>query len=593
MKLIFTHCRNILWLYRPYLKYAKPFVFLSLLFWLGIIPAAQMVTILLPSTIVNMLQENRPFSHIVLCVIAMQLMLLFQPMYEDAFNLLCKNRMLPYMDAKLKKDVYEKALKTDYRYIDDPEYYDNYTWAVMQYSAKARDAQELVNRMSSSVLIIISMLTVIAVLRPLAVAVTIFGTILENIMYIVTNYHDVKMEEELLPYDRRLEYCHKVFYSPSHAADLKSTYLKTYLFQTYDKAQADKLATIQKYGRKMLPWAWGGDLTFYVARTFVILNIAYGIHRGDIPTVATYITMMAAVEALKNAMNEMFYHVKDANRLGMYARRIRAFFDIPSSIEADMGQKSLPPEGPYEVEFRNIRFRYPHSGFQITDFSLKIDAGEKIAIVGENGVGKSTLVKLLMRFYDPEDGGIYINGKNIRGYDIHRLRRKIGVAFQNSNVYAMSFAENICLYGPVDPEKLPQIIKRAGLEKVLEKNHGDTATELTKEFHEDGIMLSGGEMQKVAIARLLGSEFGLLLFDEPSSALDPLAEYEMAKLILHSSNLATTIIVAHRLSTIRNADRIVLVDKGKIAEMGTHDELMLLKGKYYEMFTKQAENYKQ
>jgi len=135
------------------------------------------------------------------------------------------------------------------------------------------------------------------------------------------------------------------------------------------------------------------------------------------------------------------------------------------------------------------------------------------------------------------------------------------------------------------------IVETLGLNKILEKNNADFSTELTREFNENGIMVSGGEVQKIGIARLMTGHFGLLLLDEPSSALDPLAEYEMSKLILDRSNQSTTIIVAHRLSTIRHADRIVLVDGGSIREMGTHDELIALKGKYYEMFTKQAENY--
>ncbi len=591
MKQFFSNYKHIIWLYKPYLKYGKGFVFFSLLFWLCIIPIAQIVSVHLPSTIVNMLQTGRSFRDIVICVMAMQMILMFQPMYENVFNMFCKNIMLPYVEGKLRRDVYEKAIKTDYRYIDDPQYYDSYTWAVSQYAAKAQDAQELVDRMASSVIVIISMLAVIAFLRPLAVVVTIVGTVIENIMYIVTNYHDVKKDEEVLPYDRKQDYFHKIFYSSGNAADLKSTKLDRCLLEKFEEAQQSKLKIIQRYGRKMIPWALGGVLTFYIARTFVILNIAYGIYVRDIPTVAAYITMMAAVEALKNSMNEMFYYVKDANRLGMYAQKIRAFFDIQSDIETDTTAKSAAPDGAFTVEFQSIRFQYPNSAFGIADFDLRINAGEKIAIVGENGVGKSTLVKLLMRFYDVDSGAILINGKNIRDYDVAGLRQRIGAAFQNPNVYAVSFAENICLYESVEPEKLRQIIQKTGLTKVFEKNGADVTTEVTREFDEGGIMLSGGEMQKVAIARLLTTGFGLLLFDEPSSALDPLAEYEMTKLILDSSNLSTTIIVAHRLSTIRNADRIVLVDEGKVAEMGTHEELMALRGKYYEMFTKQAENY--
>lgn len=591
MKSFILTVKNILWLYKPYLKYGKLFVFLSFLFWVIIIPIAQVVSVYLPSTIVNMLQENRPFADIVIVVILLQMILMFQPIFENIFNMFCKNKVLPYIDARLKYDVYEKAIQTDYKYIDDPEYYDNYSWAVGKYAGKAKDAQDMVNRIVSSVITIVSMLAVIAALRPLAVIVTILGTILENAMYIVTNYYDVKKDEEIVPYDRKLEYYHKIFYSNVNAADLKSTNLKKMLFDGYDVALNNKLQVIKKYGFKMIPWALSGVFTFYIARTFVILNIAYGIYTGNISSVATYIAMMAAVETLKSSMNEMFYYIKDANQLGLYAKRIRAFFDIKSEIETDLENKEAMPAAPFTIDFKHVFFQYENSNFHISDLNLKINSGEKIAIVGENGVGKSTLVKLLMRFYDVNSGEILINNSNIQNYNVMELRKRIGVAFQNSNIYAMSFAENLTLYQKADSETLQQMIKKTGLEKVLEKNNAKMTTELTKEFDKNGIMLSGGEIQKIAIARLLNGEFGLLLFDEPSSALDPIAEYEMTKLILDSGNRSTTIIVAHRLSTIRNADRIILIDHGKAAEVGTHEELMELHGKYYEMFTKQAENY--
>lgn len=245
------------------------------------------------------------------------------------------------------------------------------------------------------------------------------------------------------------------------------------------------------------------------------------------------------------------------------------------------------------MEFEHVQFQYENSDFCIKDLNLSIKPGERVAIVGENGVGKSTMVKLLMRFYDVTGGSIRIQGCDLRDYKTQELRQKIGVAFQNPNVYALPFKDNIGLYGDVEPEELEQIIRKTGLTKVLEKNHADVSSMVTKEFDENGIMLSGGEVQKVGIARLLTGKFGLLLFDEPSAALDPLAEYEMTKLILDSSNLATTIIIAHRLSSIRYVDRIVLVDDGCVREVGSHDELMAQKGKYYEMFTKQAENYKE
>lgn len=568
------------------------FVVFSLFFWGIIIPIAQLVGVYLPSTIINMLQGGYSFKDICLIVISMQLILMFQPVYEDIFNMFCKNRMLPQIDAQLKFNAYRKAINTDYRYIDDPEYFDSYTWAVSEYATKAADAQNMVNRMVSSIITIISMLSIIATLSPIAVIVTIVGTIVENIMHILTNYYDVKKDTEIIPYDRKLNYYHRVFYTNNYAADLKSTNIKDYLFAGYNAAQDGKINVIKKFAFKMIPWALTGTFTFYIARTFVILNIAHGIYTGNIATVGSYITMMGAVETLKNALNEMFYYVKDANRLSMYAKRIKNFFDLKSYIETEKNAGIMTPTGAFKISFNNISFNYQNSNFQINHLNLKINPGEKIAIVGENGVGKSTIVKLLMRFYDVNKGSICINDVDIRNYDINDLRRRIGVAFQNTNVYAMSFADNLCIYDNSDEKKVHDIIMRADLKNVLIKNNASIHTNVTKEFDEGGIMLSGGEIQKIGIARLLSGDFGLLIFDEPSAALDPIAEYEMTKLIFDSSNLSTTIIIAHRLSTIRNADRIYLIGDGGVKEVGTHDELISLRGKYYEMFSKQAENYR-
>lgn len=590
-KTISLPIKNIIWLYKPYLKYGKLFVALSLFFWCIIIPIAQLVSVYLPSTIINKLEAGVPFSEIVIFVISIQIILMFQPMYENVFNRLCKDKTLANIDVELKKEAYHKAIETDLKYIDDPEYYDNYSWAVSQYASKADEAQDLFNRISSSVITIISMLTIVAILSPIAVLVTLVGTLIENLMFIITNHFDVKKDDEIVKFDRRLGYYHRVFYESRYAADLKSTSIKYNLFDGIEEARKNKIGVIKKYARKIIPWSLAGNFTFYVASTFVILNIAYGISSGSIETVGAYITMMVSVETLKGAINEMFYYVKDANRLSLYAEKIKAFFDVKSSIEADNNNKIKAPDAVFYVKFDNICFRYNNSNFCLKNLNLEIYPGEKVAIVGENGVGKSTLAKLLMRFYDVNSGTISINGIDLKKYDLDSLRKRIGVAFQQTNIYALSLTDNINVYGTEWNNNIQNAIIKTGLDKVIIKNDANLETELTREFDDSGIMLSGGEVQKIGIARLLSKEFGLLIFDEPSSALDPLAEYEMSKLILDSSNNATTIVIAHRLSTIRNVDRIILIDDGQVKEAGSHEELMSYKGKYYEMFTKQAENY--
>ncbi|MBQ8566046.1 MAG: ABC transporter ATP-binding protein [Clostridia bacterium] len=415
-------------------------------------------------------------------------------MFENVFNMFCKNSKLPYIEMKLKQEAYNKAINTDYKYIDNPEYYDNYSWAINQYAAKSQEAQGLLNRIASSVITVASMLTIITILSPIAIAVTVLGTIIENLLHIKTNYHDVKKDEELVSYNRKIGYYHRIFYTSKYAADLKSTNLNKQLMSEYENVQNEKISVIKKYAKRMIVWELSADFTFYFARTFVILNIVYGIFVGDISTIGAYVTLMLAVDKLKDSMNDMFYYVKDANKLSIYAGKIKLFFDTESSIENNKTNGITPYNGAFDIEIDNVDFRYENSDFNLNKLTLKINKGEKIAIVGENGVGKSTLVKLLLRLYDVNSGDIKINGINIKNYNLEKLRAKIGVAFQNANMYAMSFKKNIELYNEVDGKNLKNIVERFEFDRIFEKNKADFNSVVTKEFDEKGIMLSGGEI---------------------------------------------------------------------------------------------------
>ena len=212
--------------------------------------------------------------------------------------------------------------------------------------------------------------------------------------------------------------------------------------------------------------------------------------------------------------------------------------------------------------------------------------------MGENGAGKSTLLKLLIRLYDVSDGAVLINGRDIRDYDIHALRMKIGVAFQDVRILAMSLRDTLTVYGDAPDEKLIQAMETLGLEQVLERVDGNLDTMVSREFTENGVVLSGGEAQRLALARLLAGHFGLLILDEPSAALDPLAEAKLMETIDQMAKNATTVMIAHRLSTVRDFDVIHYVEHGTIVESGSHDSLMALQGKYYTMFTTQAKKYR-
>lgn len=250
---------------------------------------------------------------------------------------------------------------------------------------------------------------------------------------------------------------------------------------------------------------------------------------------------------------------------------------------------------PPVIQFKNVGFKYPESErYILKNFNLTIASGEKIALVGENGAGKTTLIKLLLRFYDVTDGEILINDVNIRDVDLKVWHTYIGALFQDFIKYQFSFKENIYLGDLAkgdNIELLKKAIERSGAEAYLEDLPKGLNQQLGKMFDE-GVDLSGGQWQKLALARTFFRDAPLLILDEPTSAIDAKAEYEIFQKVQNLQKDKTVLIISHRFSTVRNADRILVLDEGKIIEEGTHKDLMKKKGLYAELFEIQAQGYK-
>jgi len=254
----------------------------------------------------------------------------------------------------------------------------------------------------------------------------------------------------------------------------------------------------------------------------------------------------------------------------------------------------LGEAAPPRIEFRNVKFRYPGAeSFALKGVSFVIEPGDSVALVGHNGAGKTTIVKLLCRFYDPTEGGIFINGVNLKDVDIREWYNFLGTLFQEFVRYHFSVRENIMLGAPErnDADAMRAAARQSGAAEFIERLPGRYEQVLGKEF-EDGVDLSGGQWQKIAIARAFYESPPVLILDEPTSAIDAEAEFDIFSNLEQQYKSKTLVLVSHRFSTVRNAGKINVLEHGQVVESGSHDELMARAGEYAKLFQIQARGYR-
>lgn len=574
---------SICFLLAPWWKYGKTLMVGSFISSVLFVPAAGYFSATLAQAVIEMIEAGKPFEAAFLTgltylLLALALNLL-HAVYED-FYLRWKKQEI---EGTIERSIYEKALTVDYRHFDDPSYFDSYKLATEKFASQSSETLQNLFSLLSGVAKCIVYGELIAS-QGVALLLIVLGCS-AFVAYAQIYWSRVSVEREtaMVNDQRKADYLRRLFFDHTAVADLRASNIKKPLFSLFDGSVKSRAAIYRKYGAK----EFLTDILVNLAQlgtTFAVpVYVAWGVMSGNIGGIGVYATLIASSLALKEALNALGWWSSQVALGIAYAQKVQRFFDTDSTIEASTdGEKAS--DGPVSVRFDHVSYRYGGSDeFAIRDLSLAIAPGEKIAIVGENGAGKTTLTKLLLRLYDADGGTVQINGRPIADYDVSTLRGRIGIAFQQSRLYALSVRENMTAYADADDARLKSCLEEVGLRLSLD-------AQVTKEFDENGVVLSGGDAQRLCLTRLLHSDFGLLILDEPSSALDPIAEYRIAKLIFDCSP-TTTVMVAHRLSTVVDADRIYLLSDGRIIESGTHAELMAQNGKYREMFLKQAEGY--
>ncbi len=506
-------------------------------------------------------------------------------------------RTRPKLYKALKEKMYEKAAELDLSCYDNPQYYNEFVLAVAESESSIDRFLELLNSIMQSFTIIITTGVFYLMTDMVGILFVSVSFVLNFFLAKVLNKINYKVRMKVNPYERKRNYVSRLFYLNDYAKELRlHPDVGDMLEEEFEEAN-DKMEQINKKvaGKRV-------GLMFtqqYLAGDFILdgLYIVYLIFQAAVLRTIDYsnaVVLFNRTGSLRRAMRGFSEIAPKANENSMYVDKIRAFLAYEAELKHHIGLKV--PQGVGDICLKHVSFRYTEDAPEILhDISLHVSAGEKIAIVGYNGAGKTTLIKLLMRLYDPTEGVITYHGCDIRKYKLDEYHERMGVVFQDYCLYGATLLENVVLDDISSNEEIEGEVEsalcRSGFGERLQSLPQGLSTPITTEFDEQGVNLSGGESQKVAIARAFYGEVDVLAMDEPSSALDPIAEYNLNKAMHAAAENKTVFYISHRLSTTRDADRIIMLENGRIIEAGTHDELLSRKGKYAEMWQAQAGRY--
>ncbi len=499
------------------------------------------------------------------------------------------------MSVTVQMLIMEKANTLDLAFFEDARFYDTLQRAQNEASSRPTGMVTQTFGVGRTIVTFISMVLILVHLAwwlALLALIAPIPAFYANIRYGWWGYQVMRRQS---PERRAMTYFGQLMTTDTYNKEIKLFTLGDFFIKRYRNLalgfydQARRILVpryLTSFGLGMISLVMNGGIYVYVA----LRAVAGAIQIGGL-TLYT----QAALQ-LGSSFQTLLGTVSGTYENNLYINTLFEFLEYTPHIANPTAGRVPEGEG-LAVEFRHVTFTYPgreHEGPAIRDVSFTIEAGEAVALVGGNGAGKTTIVKLLTRLYDPDEGMILINGHDIREYDLPTLRARVGVIFQDYVTYYMTAAQNIGI-GRIDQiEDHQQVVgaaTKSGASAVIEKLPEGYSTMLGKWFS-GGQQLSGGEWQKIALARAFMRDAQLLILDEPTSSLDPQAEYEVFTHFRELTAGKSAVFISHRFSTVRLANRIIVLEHGQVQEIGTHEELLARDGRYAELFSLQAEAYR-
>lgn len=533
----------------------------------------------------------RAFIMIIVTIILVSVKLFLSGLFEQKVT----PKAVLQLNYKVRRQIYIKAKNIDVKYYDNPSFYNKFTFAISEsdncIERMLKSIQKLIEALTTVLLSVIFFISIDYISLFFVVSAFLLSTLINSKI----NKIDFAVKCEEIDFQKKRNYLNRVLYMNEYAKELRIfPNVKKYFMNEFKNANDDILDIEKQVTKKK--WLLGfvkdyccNDLIintcfiiYLLFKTLIFHTLSFG----------NFIVLYNSSSDFKNTLIDISEILPKFTENSMYVQKIRDFLSYSTYNNEKHDTLEMPPKF-MSLEFKNVSFSYNNQEKEvISDINFKIDRHDKIALVGFNGAGKSTLIKLLLRLYEPTKGEILLNGINIKHLNLVEYWEKMGVVFQDFNIYASTLRDNIILGdSSVDDKQIYNSLSLVDFSYKLSNMKNGLNTQLTKEFYEDGVNLSGGESQKVAISRTLLDEKFILILDEPSSALDPVAESNINKIMFDASKECNVIFISHRLSTTRKSDYILFMKDGQIVESGTHDELLQQDKEYAKMWKIQSSQY--
>lgn len=582
---------NVMYFVCLMFKHSPGLVIGEILWGLFLTLPTRLVSVLGVKYIIDAVSYENPEKRIFKAVLVIAVVLVFCRTAAWIFREFYWNTEKEKAYRGLNKTLFEKAKSLDLSSYDDPHFYNGFILTIESSSDNIQNVLGLVRNYISELISLLTIGTILLTIDPVClliilVVIVIFTPISKKIGTL-----QMKRRIDNNRLHRKADYFARVFYLQDYAKEIRMNGIKPLLMKRYNEAAQEVCDNQEQYVRKI-------DIAYFIQETgvqiigfmFVLpLYLGYCVLKTKTLSAGDFVATFNGAFSIASSFSFLTVTaVRNFSERAKMIEKYREFLKTENKILD--GKKTVPLSEPKTIEIKNLSFTYPgNSKPTLDNINLTIKPYEKIALVGYNGAGKTTLTNLLLRLYDASDGEIDIDGTDIRNVTLKSHRDRFAGVFQDFQMFACTVGENVALDTEVDNQRVLSALKHSGFDKPLK--HG-IDTELLREFDNEGIMTSGGEAQKIAIARAFYKKCPYVILDEPSANLDPIAEYKLNQAMLDAAKDKTVIFISHRLSTTVNADRIYVMENGRIIESGSHKELMAENGTYAYMFNLQAEKYR-